>query len=318
MSLAQQFDGGIDPRLCNTGVRSGDSPLLTGTAEDLRFDAYACTFDGVPCEVVELLQRDIPQLQGKRLPRGMLSYPDGVELTDGCDKAFVLWRGPGLTEVHVRTQGELSEPIARWARWRYGDHRVARADVCLDLRGEGLFDRICALALDLSECRGVGSRTEGDWIGREKGRTLYLGSRESAVMLRIYEKGHQLRQTGKDPEAPLDLVRVEVECKPAKEGKRAASRAVREALFRSGSVSNALADVIFGREGIAQRVSARWRRSDDERAFAAMVNQYGAMLARQVGDLGDWHSLGATIGAAVERVCLRQRGEVQVFEVAAF
>ena len=39
-----------------------------------------------------------------------------------------------------------------------------------------------------------------------------------------------------------------------------------------------------------------WRKSDDQRAYAAMVAQYGNMLARMAEDLGSWDNVGRTIG----------------------
>jgi hypothetical protein len=54
----------------------------------------------------------------------------------------------------------------------------------------------------------------GDWVNPEHGRTLYIGSREY-VLLRIYEKGKQLRYMKGVEHASLDHIRVEVETHPA-------------------------------------------------------------------------------------------------------
>lgn len=52
-----------------------------------------------------------------------------------------------------------------------------------------------------------GRRFEGD----DGSQTWYLGKKSSTMMMRVYEKGKQLRSTKQDPNAPTDWIRVEFE-----------------------------------------------------------------------------------------------------------
>jgi hypothetical protein len=49
-----------------------------------------------------------------------------------------------------------------------------------------------------------------------------------------------------------------------------------------------------------------WREADDDRAFHFMIRQYGHMLERMRGDLGDWGCVGLQIGDAISK--LRRMG----------
>lgn len=40
--------------------------------------------------------------------------------------------------------------------------------------------------------RQPSSKVAGDWLGRSRGRTLYIGNRDNGKLLRVYEKGKQL------------------------------------------------------------------------------------------------------------------------------
>jgi hypothetical protein len=39
-----------------------------------------------------------------------------------------------------------------------------------------------------------------------------------------------------------------------------------------------------------------WRQSDDDRAYAALLSQYGGLLDRLRADLGSWECLGLQLG----------------------
>jgi hypothetical protein len=44
------------------------------------------------------------------------------------------------------------------------------------------------------------------------------------------------------------------------------------------------------------QVGKPWRQSDDDRAYAYMLAQYGGLLRRIHGDLGSWDMVGRQIG----------------------
>jgi hypothetical protein len=127
-------------------------------------------------------------------------------------------------------------------------HGVSRADAALDVDNPGFWDWVIPIALDLADQLGLTIDQQGDWHRGEGGRTLYLGSRKSAVFVRIYEKGKQLRALGEDPDASLHLVRLETQCRPEKAFKRQAWTATPHEIFCTSKAATRLLSLIQGRD----------------------------------------------------------------------
>lgn len=76
------------------------------------------------------------------------------------------------------------------------DAKLTRVDLAVDfLEGEHSVEE----AVTLYEMGGFqlggrspSSRLDGDWLGVDQGRTLYVGKAQNGKMLRVYEKGRQL------------------------------------------------------------------------------------------------------------------------------
>lgn len=89
------------------------------------------------------------------------------------------------------------------------DAKLTRLDLCVDyLDGAYTVDDAVQMHKDgLFACGGRPPSTSvaGDWLGREKGRTLYVGNAANGKMLRVYEKGRQLG------DASSEWVRFEVQ-----------------------------------------------------------------------------------------------------------
>lgn len=80
--------------------------------------------------------------------------------------------------------------------------KLTRVDLAVDfLDGEHTVDEAVTLyqsgGFSLSG-RPPSSRLEGDWLGGENGRTLYVGKAANGKMLRVYEKGRQLGDMNSD------------------------------------------------------------------------------------------------------------------------
>lgn len=89
------------------------------------------------------------------------------------------------------------------------DAKLTRVDLALDfLHGEHSVDEAVTLyglgGFNMGG-RSPKSRIDGDWLGMENGRTLYVGQATNGKMLRVYEKGRQLG----DPKS--EWVRFEVQ-----------------------------------------------------------------------------------------------------------
>src|SRR5690606_24476732 len=126
--------------------------------------------------------------------------------------------------------------------------------------------------------------TAGDWIteGSPKGRTLYVGSRQSSAFVRIYEKGKQLRGAHPDQAEKYSpgWVRVEFEVKPQKQaGWEFATRSPIE-VWGAAAWSRQLHKAMFG--GDLEPAPVTYERApDDERAWRFMLKQYGPLLRRR-------------------------------------
>lgn len=89
------------------------------------------------------------------------------------------------------------------------DAKLTRVDLAVDfLNGEHTVDEAVTLyqsgGFQLGG-RSPSSRLDGDWLGGQEGRTLYVGKAKNGKMLRVYEKGRQLG----DPDS--DWTRFEVQ-----------------------------------------------------------------------------------------------------------
>lgn len=102
------------------------------------------------------------------------------------------------------------------------DARITRVDLAADfLEGEKTVDDAVSMyeSGDFTmNGRPPQTDTQGDWLGNERGRTLYVGKRQNGKMLCVYEKGKQLgdlesnwvryelRLGNRDRDIPLDVL----------------------------------------------------------------------------------------------------------------
>lgn len=154
-----------------------------------------------------------------------------------------------------------------------------------------------------------------DELNAKAGRTQYLGSPKSDYRVRIYEKGwEQVYKLGvQAPEAlpgdfrilntatgemvkPEDWTRIEGQCRPqGEEARRIAAIVSPEQAWTFTPWMQELAKRALSLD--LQRAYIRTRKqSTDEQALRWMCDQYANMLTRLKGDLGDWQSVGLTIG----------------------
>lgn len=158
-------------------------------------------------EFIEILSRVTGlQLVG-RAKRSRPGYTDGLQLEAFVNHEFVnfaviAWGGDSQRgRAMLDLSGSSCGCVKDWRAFRamlesLDDCRLTRVDVAVDLlngeftvddavkwHGEGLFN--CS-------GRNPSTRTDGDWLQREEGRTLYVGKAKNGKGLRCYEKGKQL------------------------------------------------------------------------------------------------------------------------------
>lgn len=195
----------------------------------------------------------------------------------------------GQIGVNCKTTSDESPVLAEALRTFGKVHLPTRVDSCIDWVEEGLFDSLAGLLTKYAQDNRLAINQQGDWI-RGEGRTLYVGSKDSPVRLVIYEKGYE--QGG---DAPRDWVRMEARIRPKREHRHMVASWDASMVFCAQWLPDALQalgwDDLHGRASIG----TVWRKSDEERARAALVKQYGAVMARWAADSGGWDSFGAVV-----------------------
>jgi hypothetical protein len=209
----------------------------------------------------------------------------------------------------VYASSEAAAPLARALRATFPDHEVTRCDAAQDFDGPGTWDRLSGLLLGMADERGLSIDQNGDWYRGRDGRTLYVGSRRSAVFLRLYEKGKQLRAIGAPGAESVspDLVRVELQSRPEGGSRGFAAACGPMETFGFAVWAQEAARLVFGAD--VARVSLKpVRDSDDERAFRAMAEQYSGVLGRLADDRGSFDALWIDLERRVRSVLARKVG----------
>lgn len=245
--------------------------------ELVRFDWYSGSLvDSVdPDLVVSHLAANLDGVIEPGVPRN--GYRSCVRVMQGDQaRAAVMWGGHNPTPF-VESSGEASGCVAGIMRERWA-HRVSRVDACIDFDHPDAWEKVCGQALQVARGRGIKKRQAGDWLDPHQsageGRTLYLGARTAAVQGRIYEKGKQL------PEAERpNWVRGEVQVRPQKAAKSLLAGLEPREVWGGAAWSADLLERLTGDAVPPARV-VTWREPDGQRAYAAMLRQYGRTLER--------------------------------------
>lgn len=271
-----------------------------------RFDWYQATVEA-PIPVLrgalESLAQDGAWEPLRRAPHG---YGGGEVLKSSDGAVATLWYAGTHQWPHVVASGEDAQRCAELLRAQFEGHAVSRADVCIDYGEPGAYDRLQGLALQVAEERGIKVGTAGDHLLTKQGRTLYLGATSSHTRLRLYDKAAELRQQFRaDPvrleAVPAELARLECQVRPqTRQAKVAAGQADPVALMGSAAWMRALMRLVAAVELEPFAAGKPWRQGDDDRAYAAVLAQYGGLFRRIVADLGSWECLGLQIGADLD------------------
>lgn len=283
-----------------------------------RFDWYAATVNASVENLRHVLSRDLAaSVAPEDGPRHGFHFREVARDLEGRTVATLLHGGNGDIP-HTFASSDTAHKFAEIIRREWPDrHRVSRVDAALDFDGPGTWDKL------LSLCEGIasGERVEGDlrrraskvrtnqmgdWFHGEHGRTFYLGSFKSAVLVRLYEKGIQLREDAarrgvtRDDDFTDDAVRLEVQVRPDGDSKRLAATATPLEVFGYADWSRELLRRLRGVNDI-QRVHIKERRdSDTERAMQWMAHQYAGPILEEVQRLGGWEALGRDLRRRIE------------------
>jgi hypothetical protein len=226
-----------------------------------------------------------------------------------------VWHGGTHVYPHVVLSGEPTQAGVELIRASFPEHFVTRADAREDFGDEGAFDRIMPVMLAVAEAQRVKVGCAGDWALTMEARTLYLGSPSSATRQRLYDKAAELRSRfAADPvklaAVPSHLARLEAQVRPQTKDARAQFATI-EPMAVMGS-SRWLREVWKGVSGLELepvQVGKAWRQSDDDRAYAYMLAQYGGLIKRKQAEHGSWECLGLQLGCDLAERDLVKHGK---------
>jgi len=217
---------------------------------------------------------------GVRSSRAMHGYEFCACLVDDEDQVVCRIMWGGNPRLYVSASGEDSRILASYLKSlpRKDVVYVSRADYYIDYDEVGVFD----LFLDFVRNEFITAfphlkvQITGDYLTNQgKGRTIYVGSRQSPLMLRVYEKG---REQG-DPES--SWVRFEWEIKPKNIHARTQFFALAPTDLVTSSAWSAyifsyLRGERFGRSQV--RLTGEYRPSDLDRSLLHLKKQYGQIM----------------------------------------
>lgn len=247
------------------------------------FDKYQCTFPGVP---VEQVMRSFQFVSDPCDMRPVL--PGYRKALNFGNSVYVLYEPTaGDYGAHAIVQGgDACQPIVDELRQLLPDHKVTRFDVAADFDYPEAFKELEGIALQVALENDIKTKVAGDYYGGKDGRTLYVGAATSTHRTRVYEKGHEMRAKGTQPEASLDWVRVEHQIRPSKKGdarKLAARMSPDEAAFSNNWVA-AISQRIGAEVQAPVKLSTKYVVSEFQRAMEHMAIQYGPTVQRGIRD----------------------------------
>jgi len=266
-----------------------------------RFDWYAASIKAPPGHLLEAFEGITPGAHWTTLPKAQHGYGSAWSLVDIDGSVGQLWAGGMHAVPHIAITGDAAPAGAALLRECFPDHSVARADVIvLDAVSAGAYDSLQTHCLAVASEMKIRVGTNGDHLLTMQGRTLYLGAPLSKVRLRLYDKEAELRaklrgNPLKLAAIPPGLVRLELQVRPSKSGKRAAATAEPAELLGYARWTQELLSRI-GLQGIVPyRLSGPVRQSDHDRAHWALLRQYGPHFWRLLGETGSPDLVGRNI-----------------------
>jgi DNA relaxase NicK len=260
----------------------------------VRFDAYSATLRVHPRALVQGVIDAFPTC-GIRVDRrkSALHYEAADVLLDALDEQVCSVHHGGTNGApHVRVQGFYSPQMADVLRRLWPEHTVSRVDVAIDFDGADCWDKLASVCERVARDGGLKWTTVGDFRedrDQMAGRTIYVGSRQSPVFVRLYEKGKQMlpfHRVG-DPPLSLDWCRLEVEVKPKDRAmKVAASRWQPEQFWGCSSWSRKLLHSACGVDVERITMTAR-KETDARRAVRNMAMQYRSAMETVIAEEGN-------------------------------
>lgn len=194
----------------------------------------------------------------------------------GLNHGLIQYGGDTVgTGVYVSVTGSHSERVRDSVQ--HWDAKLLRADVALDFDGAQYFPQIAVDLVNLAKEKKIKTSTVGDWAQQIGGRTLYIGSRQSTYMIRLYEK---YKQKGVDC-GGSELVRLELEIKPALHARVLAFTMTATELLSCAKTYSSIYEKYLSLTD-AQSLTKPRKMTNHEKAFAQMIKQYQKTIKKQL------------------------------------
>lgn len=287
----------------------------------MRFDYYSTRVEVAPPVLIAELQKLGHELRPCDGLARAYRYRQGFEIHHHQKgvTAKVLFGGNNGADPFAFASSDATDDFVDLVRTKWPEqHLPTRLDPAQDFNDPTAYRRLHRIARSVAKERGLSFLSYTDALNPNAGRTQYIGSKGSDYRVRLYEKG--MEQVGKlgivapgglpddfrilntatgELVRPQDLVRLEGQCRPqGEEAKRLAAVASPEQLWGFTAWMHDLAKRAMAID--LERLYMRTRkRSTDEQALHWMCGQYSNMLQRLKADLGDWQSVGLTIGEMI-------------------
>jgi hypothetical protein len=280
-----------------------------------RFDWYQVTVDAPVPDIRACLGQLVEHPVWEPQKRGKQGYGFSDHLQGPDGTAAMLWWGGTHAFPHVVLSGAESHEGAMLLRSEWPEQQaVTRVDSCIDYAEPDAYDRLQDLALTVASAERIKVGTAGDHLLTMKGRTCYLGAPSSHTRLRIYDKAEQLREVFKNDPVKLETVpqhqaRFECQVRPqTSKGRYACSKASPLEVMGSARWMRKLMGLVAQVDLEPLQVGKVWRQADDQRAYTALLAQYGGLLKHVYEDAGSWECVGLQIGHDLaERAAVRGR-----------
>jgi DNA relaxase NicK len=258
-----------------------------------RFDAYSATTESLkPTDVVPWFMTHAGDTV--HMGRGFHTFAERIWVQDdsGSQVGAVQWGGRQGDRIMVEVKGARTPPVVEQLRQAAEVHRCTRVDACVDFEHVGAWDELLGHVMAVKADHDLYGERRGDWDKPEFGRTQYLGANSSAVRARLYEKGKEpdMRHLSRP-----DLVRLEVQVRPAKEAKETFAKLSAAEVWGASKWSRDLAGRALEASIERNPAGAVWRQTTTERRLRFLARQYGPTLIGLAHDLGSWECVGLTL-----------------------
>lgn len=226
-------------------------------------------------------------------------YSHAVPLLEGKQVVCIVRFGGNADTVNLELKGAVSNEVYGLVRSHFPGHACTRMDVAVDGTRPGLFDqmarRMLAIRDEIPANRQPQVNHQGDWH-TPAGRSLYIGSRKSDCHVVLYEKGYERQARAGEIAPDLDWCRLEVRIKPERrEHKLMLAAMLPLQAWGWTKWASAYLDEFTGLEPCP--VVLPRRQHDDDRAYEALLSQYGPILERRAASRhgGSWEGMGESL-----------------------